>query len=422
MCAPQANGGNPVADHSPRGGVTFDSDDSDSVAFRTQSTEALRVSTLKRGSFERREARADEILSTARARSGWSTEWSICGVLKVHRPNPSASPFSRNPAKHVDSAPLGRSANRLRVCTVFHPSGNEIVTGKHQSEYGSALILRGALTTYCQDMENGDTRPAAPEPRTPLHLVNTESETAVVKRAVAGDGDAFATLFQLHRGRVYAVCLRMTNNPADADDLTQEAFIQAFRKLNTFRGESALSTWLHRVAVNTALMHFRKRVTVQSSLDGSGDVEAGKRELGRQDPRLNYSLDRIALKRALEALPFGYRTIFELHEFHGYGHREIAKILHCTVGNSKSQLHKAKQRIRECLVSRRHLARRMRETMHMRETTNHQKRWSDITLSRTFAKKEASSHCELSQNADVLTENASLGLGFPIQGLAATTV
>jgi RNA polymerase sigma-70 factor (ECF subfamily) len=271
-------------------------------------------------------------------------------------------------------------------------------------------------------MEHGDARPADLETHAPLHLVITESETALVKRAIAGDGDAFAALFQLHRGRVYAVCLRMTNNPADADDLTQEAFIQAFRKLNTFRGDSALSTWLHRVAVNTALMHFRKRSTAQTSLDGSGDVEPEKREFGCQDQRLNHSLDRIALKRALEALPFGYRTIFELHEFDGYGHREIAKILHCTVGNSKSQLHKAKQRIRECLVSRRHLARRMRETMHMRETMNHQKRRSEITTSCAFGKKEASSHHELSRNADVLTKNATLVLGSPTQGLAATTI
>jgi len=86
-----------------------------------------------------------------------------------------------------------------------------------------------------------------------------ESDAVLVRRALEGEGDAFATLFQLHKGRVYAVCLRMTNNTADADDLTQEAFIQAFRKLETFRGESALSTWLHRVAVNTALMHFRRK-------------------------------------------------------------------------------------------------------------------------------------------------------------------
>src|ERR1700751_1049270 len=269
-------------------------------------------------------------------------------------------------------------------------------------------------------MENGDAKPTPLESRTSSStLFMGESENTLVKRAIDGDGDAFASLFQLHRGRVYAVCLRMTNHPADADDLTQEAFIQAFRKLNTFRGESALSTWLHRVAVNTALMHFRKRATAQSSLDGSGDVEAGKRELGRQDQRLNYSLDRIALKRALEALPFGYRTIFELHEFDGYGHREIAKILHCTVGNSKSQLHKAKQRIRECLVSRRHLARRMRETM------NHSRR-ADTSAHRAFQRREPSclpSHCSISGGVKVMAQdNANLVLGSSIQSLAESAV
>jgi RNA polymerase sigma-70 factor (ECF subfamily) len=154
----------------------------------------------------------------------------------------------------------------------------------------------------------------------------------------------------------------MTNNPADADDLTQEAFIQAFRKLSTFRGDSALSTWLHRVAVNTALMHFRRRSSPKAVHEGASlDHEGGHREVGQLDERLYRSLDRIALTRALETLPAGYRKIFELHEIGGYGHREIAKILRCSVGNSKSQLHKAKQKIRECLVSRRHFTRQMRK-------------------------------------------------------------
>lgn len=184
------------------------------------------------------------------------------------------------------------------------------------------------------------------------------SDVALVQRALHGEADAFATLFDLHRGRVYAVCLRMTNNPADADDLTQEAFIQAFRKLSTFRGESALSTWLHRVAVNTALMHFRRQSAPKAALEaGPVEDEGGRREFGRHDDRLRHSLDRIALTRALESLPSGYRTIFELHEISGYGHREIAKLLRCSVGNSKSQLHKAKQKIRESLVSRRRFTR-----------------------------------------------------------------
>lgn len=190
-----------------------------------------------------------------------------------------------------------------------------------------------------------------------------ESDAVLVRRALEGEGDAFATLFQLHKGRVYAVCLRMTNNTADADDLTQEAFIQAFRKLETFRGESALSTWLHRVAVNTALMHFRRKPAPHASIDQPIDSESRNREIAQHDSHLHDSLDRIALTRALEALPVGYRTIFELHEIGGYGHREIAKLLRCSVGNSKSQLHKAKQRIRECLLSRRQLARHRERTM-----------------------------------------------------------
>ena len=303
------------------------------------------------------------------------------------------------------------------MCTIFHSRGNTGVTGKLQPEYGPTLILPRATTPYFRCMDSGDARGAPLEKRTTSSAFVTESETAVVKRAIGGDADAFATLFNLHRDRVYAVCLRMTNNPADADDLTQEAFIQAFRKLSTFRGESALSTWLHRVAVNTALMHFRKRTTPQSSLDGFGDAEYGRREFGQHDERLKYSLDRIALKRALEALPFGYRTIFELHEFDGYGHREIAKILHCTVGNSKSQLHKAKQRIRECLVSRRHLARRMRESVH------HQVRHSEISVSHALSRKLTSPHPELPQHADVMTENnAGLVLGPQMQALQETTV
>jgi RNA polymerase sigma-70 factor (ECF subfamily) len=178
------------------------------------------------------------------------------------------------------------------------------------------------------------------------------SDMALVRRAMDGDGDAFASLFQLHKHRVYAVILRMTNNPAEADDLTQDVFIQVFRKLCTFRGESALSTWLHRIAVTTALMHFRRQGPHQVSLDETREHDAippTRREHGRHDDRLRCSLDRISLTRALETLPKGYRTIFELHEIQGYGHREIARLLHCSVGNSKSQLHKAKERMRECL-------------------------------------------------------------------------
>jgi len=173
----------------------------------------------------------------------------------------------------------------------------------------------------------------------------------LVKRAQQGDSDAFAALFHAHKARIYSVCLRMTNNTAEAEDLTQDAFMQVFRKLATFRGDSALSTWLYRIAVNTVLMHFRKKALRQVSLDEpyNQDARLVKREYGSKDDRLTGSVDRIALTRAIRELPDGYRTIFLLHEVEGYEHQEIAELLDCSVGNSKSQLHKAKLRIRELL-------------------------------------------------------------------------
>jgi RNA polymerase sigma-70 factor, ECF subfamily len=178
-----------------------------------------------------------------------------------------------------------------------------------------------------------------------------DSDLHMVKRAQQGDADAFAALFHQHKARIYSVCLRMTNNTAEAEDLTQDAFLQVFRKLATFRGDSALSTWLYRIAVNTVLMHFRKKALRQISLDEpyNQDAKTVRREYGSRDDRLTGSVDRIALARAIKELPDGYRTIFLLHEVEGYEHQEIAELLDCSVGNSKSQLHKAKLRIRELL-------------------------------------------------------------------------
>jgi RNA polymerase sigma-70 factor, ECF subfamily len=175
----------------------------------------------------------------------------------------------------------------------------------------------------------------------------------VVKRAQRGDSDAFAALFHAHKARIYSVCLRMTNNSAEAEDLTQDAFLQVFRKIATFRGDSAFSTWLHRIAVNTVLMHFRKKSLSQVSLDEPYSNSNGakiRREYGTKDSRLAGCVDRVALASAIKELPHGYKTIFLLHEVEGYEHQEIAEMLGCSVGNSKSQLHKAKLRIRELLA------------------------------------------------------------------------
>lgn len=178
-----------------------------------------------------------------------------------------------------------------------------------------------------------------------------QADLELVQRAREGDADAFASLFNAHKSKIYSLCLRMTCNTAEAEDLTQDAFLQAFRKLGTFRGDSALSTWLYRVAVNTVLMHLRKKGLRVMSMDQPVEEQDGaiKREQGRLDDRLSGSVDRIALTRAMKELPAGYRTIFLLHEVKGYEHHEIARLLKCSVGNSKSQLHKAKTRMRELL-------------------------------------------------------------------------
>ena len=186
------------------------------------------------------------------------------------------------------------------------------------------------------------------------------SERSLVQRAQRGDEAAFATLFQLHKRRVYSVCLQMTKDVADAEDLTQEAFMQVFRSINSFRGDSAFSTWLYRVAVNTVLMKLRRRKSPPVlSLDEpvAGDSSSLKREVGKEDLSLSGAVDRIALRRAIEELPGGCRQIFDLHEVEGYQHHEIAELLQCSIGNSKSQLYKAKMKMRDLLLRRRRILR-----------------------------------------------------------------
>lgn len=178
-------------------------------------------------------------------------------------------------------------------------------------------------------------------------------EAEAIRRAQQGDAEAFERIYRLHNRRVYALCLRMVGNTAEAEDLTQEAFMQLFRKIGTFRGESAFSTWLHRLAVNVVLMRLRKKTLAETSLDEASepDEDAGgpRKDIGGPDLRLSGSVDRVNLERAVEQLPPGYRSIFVLHDVQGYEHNEIALIMHCSIGNSKSQLHKARMRLRELL-------------------------------------------------------------------------
>ena len=199
---------------------------------------------------------------------------------------------------------------------------------------------------------------ARSQPRDPNAQTSPQSskpliEVDAIRLAQAGDAAAFEFLYQLHGRRVYALCLRMVNNPADAEDLTQESFLQLFRKIGTFRGESAFSTWLHRMTVNVVLMRLRKKSLPVDSLEETTepDEETGgpRKDVGAPDLRLSGAVDRVNLERSVEKLPPGYRTVFVLHDVQGYEHNEIADIMGCSVGNSKSQLHKARTRLRELL-------------------------------------------------------------------------
>jgi RNA polymerase sigma-70 factor (ECF subfamily) len=188
-----------------------------------------------------------------------------------------------------------------------------------------------------------------------------ESQLNLVRRAQSGDEEAFAKLFQQHKSRVYSVCLLMTKDVAEAEDLTQEAFLQVFRTVGSFRGDAAFSTWLYRVAVNTVLMKLRRRKSPPTvSLDEPVNPESPslQRDFGKNDPHLSGLIDRIALRRALGDLPEGCRRIFALHEVEGYQHHEIAELLDCSIGNSKSQLHKAKLKMRDLLFPKRRILRR----------------------------------------------------------------
>jgi len=179
------------------------------------------------------------------------------------------------------------------------------------------------------------------------------SEAEAIERAREGDPSAFEYLYRLHSRRVYAVCLRMVGNTTEAEDLTQEAFLLLFRKIHTFRGESAFSTWLHRLAVNLVLMRLRKKslptVSIESVPDPDEKTGSSSIDIGAPDLLLEGSIDRINLARCIAELPAGYRAIFVLHDIQGYQHNEIAEIVGRSVGDSKSQLHKAHMRLRELL-------------------------------------------------------------------------
>jgi RNA polymerase sigma-70 factor (ECF subfamily) len=183
-------------------------------------------------------------------------------------------------------------------------------------------------------------------------LAESIAEDKAISGAQKGDPRCFESLYNRHRRHVYSLCLRMSRNTAEAEDLTQEVFLQLFRKVSTFRGDSAFSTWLHRVAVNVVLMHLRKKsLPIAPEPLDSQPQDRARNEIGITDETLAVSIDRIVLERSVNSLPPGYRVVFLLHDVQGYEHKEIAQMMRCSVGNSKSQLHKARLKLRSHLES-----------------------------------------------------------------------
>jgi RNA polymerase sigma-70 factor (ECF subfamily) len=202
------------------------------------------------------------------------------------------------------------------------------------------------LLRACKDAsDDKDTEEILPDLQAP-------PEAELITSALNGDSHSFGELYRRHSRRIFYLCYRMVNDIDLAEDLTQDAFVHAFRRLSTFRQESRFTTWMHRIAVNTVLMFIRKRNS--SIRECPLDPAFGKEEeapfegqmYGKLDDVLSMTTDRVALQRAIEGLPPGYRLTLILHDIHGYEHQEIADIFGCTTGNTKSQLHKARLRLR----------------------------------------------------------------------------
>lgn len=200
------------------------------------------------------------------------------------------------------------------------------------------------ISTEVYPIWSGAKRVKAVESDTPLPATDYK----LAQRSAAGDMGAFEQLYARHNRRVYSLCLRMVGNVSEAEDLAQEVFLHLFRKIGSFRGESAFTTWLHRLTVNQVLMHFRKRriKLEQTTDDGETPVQI---VVGTENPNQMPVVDRIAIDRAIAQLPPGYRSVFVLHDIEGHQHEEVSRMLGCSVGTSKSQLHKARMKLRRIL-------------------------------------------------------------------------
>jgi RNA polymerase sigma-70 factor (ECF subfamily) len=171
------------------------------------------------------------------------------------------------------------------------------------------------------------------------------------KRAPLTDEEqkTFQELYQTHHRRVYSTCLRMTRDISEAEDLTQEIFVHLFRALGSFRGESAFTTWLHRLTINHVLMHFRKSKVRPERTTAGGELPVEVVAVGNDHKRMNI-IERILLSEVIAKLPKGYRDALVLHDIEGLEHKEIAKMRGRTEGTSKSQLARARRMLRALIA------------------------------------------------------------------------
>jgi RNA polymerase sigma-70 factor, ECF subfamily len=190
-----------------------------------------------------------------------------------------------------------------------------------------------------------------PSPEAQQTVSADMDDLSLCRLAAANNLAAFEMIYQRYHRRTYSLCLRMTNSQTEAEDLTQEVFIQLFRKIGSFRGDSAFSTWLHRLTVNQVLMHFRRRSVKNEKTSEDGEMPE-QTVSGTANPNKMFVLDRLELNKAIEQLPPGYKKVFILHDVEGYEHEEIARMLKLSVGTSKSQLHKARLKLRGLLIKK----------------------------------------------------------------------
>lgn len=219
-------------------------------------------------------------------------------------------------------------------------------------ESASAAIEREIAFGFEETIELPQIGLVAPEAGVTTDAPQLDTDTPdfdLCTMATSGNIAAFEMLYQRYHRRTYSLCLRMTSSQTEAEDLTQEVFIQLFRKIGSFRGDSAFSTWLHRMTVNQVLMHFRRRSVKNERTSDDGEMPE-QTVHGTSNPNKMPVIDRIALKNAIAELPHGYKSVFVLHDVEGFEHEEVARIMGISVGTSKSQLHKARLKLRGLLV------------------------------------------------------------------------